>query len=88
MISYRPKGTCVLGANYSAPVYESCRALEVDETIGGGIAAGVIVIVIVLAVIAFVFWKRKRDVETKYERLRGEVPLDDMDETVDLDADT
>jgi len=87
---YTTKETCVLSGNYSQPVTEPCKAVvEVDETIGGGVALLVIVVVIVLVAIAIVFWKRKRDVENKYERLRGEVPMDDLDsEQVGLDTDT
>jgi len=86
VLLYRPKNSdCVLGLNYSESLTESCRALEVDETIGGGIAAAVIILVIILAVIAFIFWRRKREVETKYERLMSDAPLDELDGHVDLD---
>jgi len=85
-VLYRSSSDCVLGGNYSQTITsESCRALEVDETIGGGIAAGVIVLVIILAVIAFIFWRRKREVETKYERLMSDAPMDEIDGHVDLD---
>lgn len=56
-----------------------------DEAVGATVAVAIVVILIILAVVAVIFWKRKRDLETKYERLRNEVPMDDLDDNVILD---
>ncbi len=83
-VVYLPRGNCMLSGNHSLPVSESCSVVEVDQKVGGGIALIIIIVILVLAIIAIVFWKRKREVETKYERLRADAPMDEMD-GVDLD---
>eukprot|EP01128_Nolandella_sp_AFSM9_P004865 TRINITY_DN2279_c0_g1_i1.p1 TRINITY_DN2279_c0_g1~~TRINITY_DN2279_c0_g1_i1.p1 ORF type:complete len:1592 (+),score=182.77 TRINITY_DN2279_c0_g1_i1:702-4778(+) len=68
------------GARCNLPLLESefraCNSIEVDEFLGGGISIGVLVVVVAITGLAIFFWKRKRDVEAKYEVLTNEVPLD------------
>lgn len=50
-----------------------------DEFLGGGVLIGILICIIMLVGIAIFFWKRKREVESKYEILRNEIPMGDMD---------